>query len=111
MMMTTTQSIIMIAAIAIGTLLTRASAFLLFPASKPTPKYVRYLGKVLPYAITAMLIVYCLKETTPLAWPHGLPEGIAVLAVAALFLIFKNSLLAIAAGTILYMILVQLVFV
>lgn len=101
----------MVAIFAIATLATRAAAFMLFPANRPTPQYVVYLGRVLPFAITGMLVVYCLKHITPLAYPFGLPELIAVLAVAGLYLGFKNSLLAVAGGTVLYMVLVQLVFV
>lgn len=109
--MTTVESIIMVAVFAAGTFLTRVAAFAVFPANKPTPRYVLFLGRVLPYAITGMLIVYCLKDVSLAAAPHGLPELIGVLTVAALFLRFKNSLLAIAAGTVLYMILIQVVFV
>lgn len=111
MSMTTAQAAIMVAVFAGGTLLTRALPFMLFPPHKPTPRYVVYLGKVLPFAITAMLIVYCLKDAVVLSWPFGLPEVIAILVVVGLFLWVKNSLVAIAAGTILYMVLVQLVFV
>lgn len=75
------------------------------------PGYVRYLGKVLPFAIIAMLVVYCLKGTNLLAWPYGLPELIAVAAVVALHVWKKNTLLSIGAGTVLYMVLVQFVFV
>ena len=101
----------MVALFAVATFATRVLPFVLFPAGRPTPRYVVYLGRVLPFAITAMLIVFCLKNVNMLAWPHGLPELIAILVVAALFLVFKNSLVAIAAGTVLYMLLVQLVFV
>ena len=110
-MITTVQGIILVAIFSLATLFTRALPFIAFPASRPTPHFVVYLGRVLPFAITAMIIVYCLKDTPILAYPHGLPELIAILVVAAVFLLFKNSLLAIAGGTILYMILVQAVFI
>lgn len=109
--MSTMQAIIMVAIFAVTTFATRALPFVLFPAGRPTPQYVVYLGRVLPFAITAMLIVYCLRNTAILQNPHGAPELLAILLVAALFLLFKNSLLAIAAGTIAYMLMVQLVFV
>ncbi|MDR0936052.1 MAG: AzlD domain-containing protein [Oscillospiraceae bacterium] len=101
----------MVALFALATFLTRVLAFLIFPAGKPTPKFIGYLGRVLPFAITSMLIVYCLKNSEILAAPHGAPELLAILLVAALFLAFKNSLVAIAAGTIAYMVMVQLIFV
>ena len=77
---------------------------------KPTPRYIQYLGKVLPGAIFAMLMVYCLRNVTPLAGSHGLPELIAVAATVGLHVWKRQTLLSIAAGTILYMLLVQFVF-
>ena len=109
--MTTAQSFIMVAMFAVGTLLTRVLPFIVFPASRPTPKFVAYLGRVLPFAITAMLVVYCLRYVTPFAAPYGLPELISVGAVVLVYLLGKNSIVAIAGGTVLYMALVQLVFV
>ena len=92
------------------TLLLRVLPFVLFPAGRPIPAAVRYLGKVLPPALIGMLVVYCLKGTTVTAYPYGLPEAIAVAAVCLLHLWKRNSLLSIGGGTILYMLLVQLVF-
>jgi branched-subunit amino acid transport protein AzlD len=101
----------MVAVFSAATVCTRALAFVLFPAGRPTPRFVSYLGRVLPFAITTMLIVYCLKNTVILSNPHGAPELLSILLVAALFKLLKNSLVAIAAGTVVYMLLVQLVFV
>ncbi len=109
--MTTLQTAIMVAMFALGTFLTRALPFFAFPQSRPTPKYVLYLGRVLPFAITAMLIVFCLRETPLLAAPHGLPELLGVALTAGLYLAFKQSLLAVVGGTVFYIVLVQLVFV
>ena len=81
-----------------------------FGGKKPTPRYIQYLGKVLPGAIFAMLVVYCLRNVTPLAGSHGLPELIAVAATVGLHVWKRQTLLSIAAGTILYMLLVQFVF-
>lgn len=108
--MTTLQTGIMISVIAVSTFATRAIAFLLFPANKPTPRFVVYLGRVLPFAITGMLIVYCLKDAVVLSWPYALPEIISIAVVVGLFLWRKNSLLAVAVGTVLYMVLRQVVF-
>lgn len=109
--MTTPQMITTVAAVVLGTMTTRFLPFLLFPANKPTPKYIQYLGKVLPYAVMGLLLIYCLKDVQVAAWPHGIPELIGVAVTAALQFWRKNMLLSIAAGTILYMVLVQLVFV
>ena len=58
--MTLSQQIVTIALCVAGTLLTRFLPFLVFSPKKPTPAYVRYLGKALPCAVFAMLVVYCL---------------------------------------------------
>ena len=108
--MTAVQQLVTILVVAAGTMLTRFLPFLLFPADKPTPKYIQYLGKVLPAAVFGMLVVYCLKNVTLLSGSHGLPEAIAIAAVAGLHLWKKNTLLSIAGGTVCYMLLVQLVF-
>lgn len=109
--MTTLQHMIIIALCALATQLTRFLPFILFPAGKPTPKFIRYLGHALPAAVFSMLVVYCLKNVSITAGSHGLPELIAILAVAALHLWKKQTLLSIAGGTILYMLLVQQVFI
>lgn len=108
--MTLTQQFVTIGMVVLGTLLTRFLPFLLFPAEKPTPKYVRYLGQVLPAAIFGLLVVYCLKNVSLLAGSHGLPEAIAIAVVVALHRWKGQMLLSIAGGTVCYMLLVQLVF-
>lgn len=108
--MTLTEQIITIAVVAAGTMLTRFLPFLLFPAEKPTPEYIRYLGKVLPAAVFGLLVVYCLKDVDFLGGNHGLPEMISIAAVITLHYWKRQMLLSIAGGTILYMLLVQMVF-
>lgn len=108
--MTLTEQIITIAAVVLGTMLTRFLAFLVFPAGKETPGYVRYLGKVLPAAVFGMLVVYCLKNVSFLTGSHGLPEMIAICVTAAIHLWKRQMLLSIAGGTVCYMALVQLLF-
>ena len=107
-MINTTQSLIIIAIMAIGTMLLRFLPFLLF--SKKTPKPILYLGEVLPYSIVAMLVVYCLKDIDFAGASHGIPEIISVLLVAALHKWRHNTLLSILCGTICYMVLIQTVF-
>ena len=92
------------------TALLRFLPFLIFKDSSHRPAVISYLGVVLPYAVIGMLVVYCLKNVSLLAAPHGLPELIAILAVVGLHLWRKNTLLSIFGGTAIYMLLVQLVF-
>ncbi len=77
---------------------------------KSTPSYILYLGKVLPAAIIGMLVVYCLKDTDFSSAPFGIPEGIASLSVVLLQWWKRNSLISILFGTVIYMLLIQLVF-
>lgn len=108
--MTTAQHLITIAVIALATMLTRFLPFLLFPAGKEAPNAVKRLGNVLPGAIYALLVVYCLKNVNFLAGNHGLPEILAIGVVILLHLWKRQTLLSIAGGTVCYMLLVQLVF-
>ena len=108
--MTVSQQVIIIAMVALGTMLTRFLPFILFPAGKPTPKYIQYLGKALPGAVFSLLVVYCLKNVSLTGGNHGLPELIGILITVGLHLWKRQMLLSIAGGTVAYMLLVQLVF-
>ena len=107
--MTLSQQMLTIAMVVLGTALTRFLPFLIFPSGKPTPKYIQYLGKVLPAAVFGLLVVYCLRNVDLLSGSHGLPELLAILLVIGLHVWKRQMLLSIAGGTIFYMILVQTV--
>ena len=96
--------------VAAATFFTRLLPFLLFPSYKKTPDFVLYLGRVLPYAIMGMLIIYCFKDVEFLSWPFGLPELLAGLFVVLAHKWKHSLLLSIGGGTVLYMVLVQAVF-
>ena len=106
--MTTLQTVLTVLALALGIQLTRWLPFVLF--RKAPPAVVTYLGGVLPCATMGLLVVYCLKGVAWTAAPHGLPELLAIAAVAVLHRWKGNVLLSIAGGTALYMVLVQTVF-
>ncbi|MGE1115655.1 branched-chain amino acid transporter permease [Priestia megaterium] len=110
MTMSLTQQIITVAMVVLGTMFTRFLPFIVFPANKPTPKYVQYLGKVLPSAVLGLLIIYCFKDVSLLSGSHGIPELMGVVMVVLLHSWKREMLLSIAGGTIIYMILVQVVF-
>ena len=109
-MMTLTQQIVTIAMVILGTMLTRFVPFFVFPAGKPTPKYVQYLGNVLPPAVFGLLIIYCLKNVSIFTGSHAIPELLAITLVIALHTWKRQMLLSIAGGTIFYMLLVQFIF-
>ena len=104
------HSVWIIVVAAIVTAATRFLPFLIFGNGKKTPDIILYLGKVLPYAIMGMLVVYCFKDVNFLAAPHGIPELLGCVAVAVLHIWKRNTLLSIGVGTVFYMLLVQFVF-
>lgn len=108
--MNNTYAAVLIAVVSLVTIVLRFLPFVIFGNNKETPAFVTYLGKVLPYAIMAMLVVYCLKGVSFVQAPHGIPEAIAVAAVVILHLWKRNTLLSIVGGTVCYMMLIQLVF-
>lgn len=110
MFLTPIQTMIMILAIALGTMVTRFLPFALFPENKKTPAFIMYLGKVLPTAMIGLLVVYCFKGVSVVTAPFGIPEMIATLCVVGLHLWKRNVLLSISVGTVMYMVLVQVVF-
>lgn len=108
--MSITEQIIMMAMVVLGTMATRFLPFIVFPHGKETPKYVQYLGKALPGAVFGLLVIYSIKSVSLIAYPHGIPEFIALAFVVVLHLWKRQMLLSIAGGTVLYMVLVQTVF-
>ena len=107
--MSNTYVIAMIAVMAVVTMLLRFTPFLIFGERK-TPAYIDFLGKYLPYAIMAMLVVYCLKGITFTSAPFGIPEIIAVAVTAGLHVWKRNTLVSIICGTVCYMLLIQFLF-
>ena len=105
--MTHTQEILTIAICVAGTMATRFLPFLIFREGRPVPPYVQYLGKALPSAIFAMLVVYCLRNVDFTGGAHGLPELVSIAATAVLHLWRRNMLLSILGGTLCYMAIVQ----
>lgn len=95
---------------AIITAALRFAPFLIFGRGRETPKLVLYLGKVLPFAIMGMLVVYCMKDVSFVSAPFGIPEALGCLIVAVLHIWKRNTLLSIAAGTVSYMLMVQFLF-
>ena len=107
--MTDLYGVAMVAVIALVTAALRFLPFLLLRGKK-TPPFIAYLGKVLPFAIMGMLVVYCLRNISFTAFPFGIPELLGCAVVALLHLWKRNTLLSIGVGTVFYMLLVQTVF-
>lgn len=114
-MMTKAQMFITFIVILAATVSTRFLPYLIFPQGKKTPAFVSFLGKYLAPAVFGLLIVYCFRNTdllTPFSrgGGHGIPELIAAAVVIGTFLWKRSMVLSMAAGTILYMLMMQLIF-
>ena len=103
------NAVYVIAVTALVTVLTRFLPFAVF-GKRPLPRVVVYLGRVLPPAIMAALVVYCLKDIDLTAFPFGLAQLISVAVTALVHLWRRNTLLSIAVGTACYMVLIRTVF-
>ena len=88
----------------------RFAPFLIFGKGRQTPAIITYLGKVLPFSIMGMLVVYCMKDVSFLSAPHGIPELLGCVIVALLHIWKRNTLLSIGVGTVSYMLMVQFLF-
>lgn len=108
--MNSQNAFLMIFVIALVTAALRFLPFLIFDNGRPVPEFINYLGRVLPYSIMAMLIVYCLKNVSVVKAPFGIPEFISVFLVAILHIWKRNTLVSIIGGTVCYMLLIQFVF-
>lgn len=102
--------ILTVVAVIAGTVLTRSLPFLIFPAGKPVPPVVKYLGRVLPSAVFAMLVIYCLRHVNLFAGTRGIPEMAALAVTVGLHVWRRNMFLSMVAGTACYMLFVQKIF-
>ncbi len=111
MPLTPAEYVLVVLAIALGAMATRFIPFLLFPEGKRPPELIVYLGNVLPPVMMGLLTVYSLKDVSIQASPHGIPELISIAFIVLIHQWRHNVLLSISTGTILYMVLVQRVFI
>lgn len=105
-----THAMVLILTMMVGTMATRFLPFLLLGDKRQTPPFISYLGKVLPYAIMGMLVVYCLKGVSVTQLSSLAPAVLGVGITAGLHLWKHNTLISIIGGTVCYMLLVQVVF-
>lgn len=105
------HAILLIIVVSVVTILLRFLPFIIFNDKKEPPKIITYLGNILPFSVMAMLVVYCFKDIYITHFPFGLPEVIAGTIVVLLHIWKKNTLFSIASGTIVYMLLIQFIFI
>ncbi|NLL75678.1 MAG: branched-chain amino acid transporter AzlD [Clostridiales bacterium] len=104
------HSIAIIAVVSGCTILIRAVPFFLFGGNRQVPGVIHYLGKFLPCAIMATLVIYCLRNVKLTEGAHGFPELISIALVIGLHIWKKNILISVGLGTICYMVLIQIIF-
>ncbi|KPU44432.1 branched-chain amino acid transport protein (AzlD) [Oxobacter pfennigii] len=111
MTLTPIQTFIIICMVTIGTIITRFLPFIIFQGTKSNNSYISYLGQVLPYSAIGLLVVYCLKSVNFKSHAYGIPEAVAIIFIILLHYWKENTLLSIGVGTVIYMVLVQAVFI
>ena len=103
------QALLTVLICAAVTALTRAVSFLLFPAGREAPRFITWLSRLLPRAVMAMLMIYCLKDVSFSAASGFLPPLLAVAATATVHLWKRQMMLSIVGGTAVYMLLIRLI--
>ena len=99
-----------VAVISLITASLRFLPFIIFKNDKKTPAIITKLGRILPFAVMGMLVVYCLKDVSFTSPSGFVPALISCIVVAVLHIWKRNTLISIVSGTVCYMLLVQIVF-
>ena len=103
-------AVLIVAVVSLCTLTTRLIPFLLFGRKGEPSLMIQFLGKALPPAGIAILVIYCIKSVDFLLPSSVLPQAISITLVVILHVWKRNNLLSIGLGTVCYMFLVQCVF-
>jgi branched-subunit amino acid transport protein AzlD len=92
------------------TFLIRYLPFALFSNLARPSAVLADLGRILPPAVIAILVVYCLKTIDFRQTGSFIPQLAAILIVVLLHGWKRNNLLSIGVGTACYMLMVQLIW-
>lgn len=90
------------------TMVIRFAPFKLFNPKNGVPASIRYLGSVLPPAIMATLVVFSVRHIDLFSGNYGIPELAGILITGLLHVWKRSTLLSIAGGTALYMVLIRI---
>ncbi|NLP48790.1 MAG: branched-chain amino acid transporter AzlD [Clostridiales bacterium] len=104
------HTVAVLSIIALITLATRALPFLVFGSRGEISQKILYIGRVLPLAVIAVLVVYCLRSLNLFTYPFGLPELISMGLIVILHLWKNSTILSVLGGTACYMILIRTLF-
>lgn len=103
-----THDILIIVIAAVVTILIRFLPFWIFDHGDTPPKWVVFLGRVLPSAVMSVLLIYCVRNISFVFGNHGIPEIIGIAVAIGLHVWKRNTLLSICVSTILYMLILRL---
>lgn len=103
------QILVTIFLLALATALTRFVPFLIFSRMKRLPRWVEYLGRLLPSAMMGLLVVYCFRNLHFADAASAAPMLLASVSVVLMYLWKRNTIAGIAVGTAVYMILIRLI--
>lgn len=109
--MTDKELLITALIIAAATLIIRFLPFIIIRKSIAERRYIKFLGDMMPYSMITLLVIYCLKDINLIKYPYGIPESISIAIIIVLHILKRNVLISIGAGTIIYMFLVQIIFI
>lgn len=86
----------------------RSLPFIVFKGERKMPVWLDKLGQILPSAIMAVLIIYCLKDVGDDFGRIGISKILAVIVVAITYKWKHNTFISIGAGTAFYMLMLYL---
>ncbi len=99
------QAALMVLVAALATILTRALPFLLFGQKREMPEAFNILGRILPPAMIASLVVYCVRNVDIQEPSSILTEVLGLALVTVLHKWKGNAVISIVGGTVFYMVL------
>lgn len=105
--MTKFEIILTILIAVVGTVFTRAISFIIFRNEEKIPKFVKYLGNVLPFAVMGLLVVFSYKDVSLQKLDILSYKIIASLIVVILQVVKRNMMLSIVGGTFAYVMLLR----
>lgn len=101
------MTLILILTASVVTIILRAFPFVLFGGNREMPPVIHKIANLMPPAIIAVLVVYCLKNSMVNMTMESVAAAIATVATALVHLWKRNTLASIALGTIVYMVLIR----
>lgn len=103
-----THSLLLIFIAAVVTFLIRLFPFVLFGGKRELSPRIKQIVDLLPPAIIAVLVIYCLKDSIITFGDTTIAALAGVLSTVLIHLWRRNTLLSIVVGTVVYMLLIRI---